>query len=108
MAAKKKARKAQKKTKATRTKAKKPRATKKSSTAKITKAELQAKLRDVDIPDEDLAKYFIVDQESGDGFAPQVIVNESLIEDDRLEGAGLLNIANSVARWRRNLSLIHI
>ena len=75
---------------------------KKSPTAKITKAELKAKLRDIDIPDEELAKYFVVDQESSSGFSPQVVINDTLIEDDGLEGVGLLNIANSVARWRRN------
>ena len=42
---------------------------KKSPTAKITKAELKAKLRDIDIPDEELAKYFVVDQESSSGFS---------------------------------------
>jgi len=105
MATKKSARTARKASSNTRTKRAKSRTRKsntKTATAKITKAELRQKLQNIDITDEELAKYFVLDSDAGKGFEPQVVINDSLVEDDGLEGAGFLNVANSIARWRRN------
>lgn len=68
----------------------------------ISQQELINKILDVDVPDEELAQYFVVDQQSSDAFAPKVIPNPELVEDNNLEGAFLLNTFNGLARARRN------
>ncbi|MFT7525174.1 MAG: hypothetical protein ACI9LY_000306 [Arenicella sp.] len=68
---------------------------------KITQEELIAKIRDLQTSDDEIAKYFIVD-ESGDAFSPQVIPNPKMIEDNGMEGAFALNAFNKLARGRRN------
>jgi S1-C subfamily serine protease len=69
---------------------------------RISSQELNRMLRDIDIGDEELAKYFIVDEETSGAFRPNLIPNPDLVEDDGLEGAFILNRFNSIARWRRN------
>jgi len=69
---------------------------------KISQQELIAKIQDIDISDEELAKYFIVDQDSSGAFSPQVIPNPDLIEDNGFEGAFVINTFNKLARSRRN------
>ena len=68
---------------------------------KITQEELIAKIRDLDTSDDEIAKYFIVDENS-DAFSPQVIPNPKMIEDNGMEGAFALNVFNKLARGRRN------
>lgn len=69
---------------------------------KITQEELIAKVKDLEVPEEELAKYFMVDEQSSDAFCPVITPNPNLVEDKGLEGAFLLNSFNSLARWRRN------
>jgi len=69
---------------------------------KITQQELIAKVKDLDVSDEELSKYFILDEINDNAFSPQVIPNPDLIEDSGLEGAFALNSFNKLARWRRN------
>ena len=76
--------------------------TKPADTQKISRSKLLELIKDLDVSDEELAKYFKVDAKQSDGFSPSVVVNQALLEDDGLEGAKLLNAANSIARWRRN------
>jgi len=71
-------------------------------TQKISSSDLKNMLMDIDVPDEELAKYFQIAEGQGLGFTPQVVINEALVEQDGLEAAGFLNLANSIARWRRN------
>ncbi|MCP3927820.1 MAG: hypothetical protein GY705_01825 [Bacteroidetes bacterium] len=73
-----------------------------TASQKITQQELIAKVKDLDVSDEELAKYFILDQINSNAFSPQVIPNPDLIEDSGLEGAFALNSFNKLARWRRN------
>jgi lysophospholipase L1-like esterase len=68
---------------------------------KITQEELIAKIRDLDTCDDEIAKYFIVDENS-DAFSPQVVANPKMIEDNGMEGAFALNAFNKLARGRRN------
>ena len=69
---------------------------------KISQQELIAKVKDLDVSDEELAGYFMLDQENSKAFAPVVIPNPALVEDNGLEGAFALNSFNALARWRRN------
>lgn len=69
---------------------------------KITQQELINKVKDLDVSDKEIAKYFILDQENSGAFEPKVIPNPELVEDTGLEGAFALNSFNSLARWRRN------
>ena len=68
---------------------------------KISQEELIAKIRDLETSDDEIAKYFIVDENS-DAFSPRVIPNPKLIEDNGMEGAFALNAFNKLARSRRN------
>lgn len=70
--------------------------------AKLTQQELVALVKDLDVSDEEIAKYFILDEENSDAFSPKVIPNPDLVEDNGLEGAFILNSFNRLARWRRN------
>ena len=70
---------------------------------KIQQRELIEKILDLDVPDEELSKYFVVDPQQNQAFAPQVVPNPNLVEQDNgLEGAFLLNTFNALARARRN------
>lgn len=70
---------------------------------KISQQELIERILDLDISDEELSGYFIVDQQASQAFAPQVVPNPDLVEQDNgLEGAFLLNTFNGLARARRN------
>ena len=69
---------------------------------KITSSELIGLIKDIDVDDAKLAKYFKVDENQPDGFVPKIVLDRSLIHDDGLESAKLLNVANGLARWRRN------
>ena len=69
---------------------------------RISQQQLNEKLRDLDVSDEELAKYFIEDAGTSGAFRPNLIPNPELVEDDGLEGAFILNKFNSIARWRRN------
>ncbi len=69
---------------------------------KITQQELIAKVKDLEVSDEEISKYFILDQENSDAFAPTVIPNPDLVEESGFEGAFALNSFNKLARWRRN------
>jgi hypothetical protein len=72
------------------------------SVKKISQSELIEMVQDLDVSDEELAKYFMLDEAASEGFAPQVIPNPDLIEDNGLEGAFLINSFNKLARFRRN------
>lgn len=72
------------------------------ATKTITQQELVNKVLDLEISDEELAKYFILDEDASEAFAPRVIPNPKLVEDNGLEGAFLLNTFNGLARARRN------
>lgn len=72
------------------------------SPKKISQQELIAKVKDLDVSDEEIANYFILDKESSEAFAPKIIPNPKLIVDNGLEGAFALNSFNKLARWRRN------
>jgi len=69
---------------------------------KISRQALIEKIQDIDVSDDDIAKYFIIDTKNSDAFAPKVVPNPSLIEDDGLEGAFFINIFNKLAKSRRN------
>ena len=74
-----------------------------AATSKISQQELIHQILDLDVSDEDLSKFFIVDQKASRAFEPRVIPNPSLVEQDNgLEGAFLLNTFNGLARARRN------
>ena len=53
----------------------------------ISQQQLIDKIRDLDCPDEELAKYFILDNKNSHAFAPNIIPNPDLITDSGLEGA---------------------
>jgi len=69
---------------------------------KISSSKLLEMIKDSESDDRELAKYFKLSDFDADGFSPNVVVDQSLIEDDGREGAQLLNAANGIARWRRN------
>ena len=69
---------------------------------KVSNAELLEMIKDVELDDQELARYFKLDPEASQGLSPTVVVDRSLIKDDGLEGAQFLNAANVIARWRRN------
>ena len=69
---------------------------------KISQQELVEMIRDLDVSDEEIAKYFVLDEQAGDAFSPTVIPNPELMEDNGLEGAFMLNTFNSLSRSRRN------
>ena len=70
--------------------------------SKITQEELIAKVKDLEVSEEELAEYFMVDEHNSDAFRPVITPHPDIIEDKGLEGAFLLNSFNSLARWRRN------
>ena len=70
--------------------------------SKITQEELIAKVKNLEVSEEELAEYFMVDEHNSDAFRPVITPHPDIIEDKGLEGAFLLNSFNSLARWRRN------
>lgn len=86
------------------TKAKRKVAAKKAASAlpALTYQDLASMVRDINISDEKLAQYFVLDESNSGPFQPTVIPNPALIADDGLESALAINIFNKLARIRRN------
>ncbi len=72
------------------------------ATNTITQQELVNKVLDLEVSDEEIAKYFVLDDEQSKAFQPHVKPNPELVQDNGLEGAFLLNTFNGLARARRN------
>ncbi len=76
---------------------------------RINPEELNAKLADLSIPEKDLARYFILDEEESRGFRPVLRLNPQTVElpEDpeaaRSRSAAAMAFANSFARMRRRL-----
>ncbi len=75
---------------------------------KISVAELNAKISDLTIPEEELAKYFEVDPDTSGPMEPTLKLNPALVEvpaardaEGQARSAALLNSANWIARLRR-------
>jgi hypothetical protein len=71
---------------------------------KIDYREFKAKLRDIDTPDEEIARYLTVDAEGSAPFDPLVIPDPDKVEMDAeaaFEVESALDWANCVSRWRR-------
>ncbi len=73
---------------------------------RISFNELEDKLRDIDIDEEDLAQYFTADPKKSKQFAPVLqpdpdMVELSEVDEFRIEGAFAMDWANGIARWRR-------
>ena len=73
---------------------------------RISFNELEEKLRDIDIDEEDLAEYFTADPSKSKPFAPVLQPNPETVEisevdEFRIEGAFAMDWANGIARWRR-------
>jgi hypothetical protein len=71
---------------------------------RITYDELEAMLRDPDVPDDRIAPYLTVDEEDSSAFDPRVVPDREKVElgpegEFRTENA--MRWANDVARWRR-------
>lgn len=71
-------------------------------TKTITQQELINKILDLDTSDDELTKYFVLDDQASEAFAPKVKPNANLVADNGLEGAFVINTFNSLARARRN------
>lgn len=76
--------------------------------AKITVDQLMAKMADPSVKEEDLADYFIVDEEESRAFAPQLRLNPATVQVPRganaaQRTASLMNSANWLARLRRQV-----
>jgi hypothetical protein len=71
----------------------------------ISMAELQAKMRDPDVPDAELKQYFTASPSTSRPFAPSIIPDPSRVEvaapADGLEGAMMMTWANGLCRLRR-------
>lgn len=72
---------------------------------KISMAELQRLMRDPDVPDAELKKYFVIVEQLSRPFAPRVIPNPETVDvsapETALEGAFLANVGNGLLRIRR-------
>ncbi|MBL8459104.1 MAG: hypothetical protein JNM92_07060, partial [Zoogloea sp.] len=74
---------------------------------RITPAELNAKLSDLSIPEKDLARYFLIDEEASGLFNPRLQLNPETIvlpadpAEARARSDGALTFANNIARLRR-------
>ena len=73
---------------------------------RISFNELEDKLRDIDIDEEELAVYFTADPSKSKPFAPVLqpdpdMVELSEVDEFRIEGAFAMDWANGIARWRR-------
>ncbi len=76
---------------------------KKTSKKKIDASQLQEMLFDINVNEEDLAPYIMIDSERSRPFNPQITVNPKTVEIDETaaEGALILNSMNGISRWRR-------
>ena len=75
-------------------------------TEPISFSELEEKLRDITIDEDELAVYFTADPSKSKPFAPVLGPNPELVElsevdEFRVEGAFAMDWANGIARWRR-------
>ena len=74
---------------------------------RITPAELNKKLSDLSIPEKDLARYFLIDEEGSGLFNPRLQLNPETIvlpadpAAARARSDAALNFANGIARLRR-------
>jgi len=76
---------------------------------KITIAELNQKMSDLSVSDQELAKYFTVDDAVSDPFAPAVTFDPKSVEipaarEAELRGEAGIGLANWLARMRRRLA----
>lgn len=74
------------------------------SSDRISMRELQLMVRDLDIPDSELRRYFTVDTALSRPYAPAVVIDPRRVDvlpPDGLEGAMAMNWANGLARQRR-------
>ncbi|NND00411.1 MAG: SGNH/GDSL hydrolase family protein, partial [Gammaproteobacteria bacterium] len=69
---------------------------------RVSQLELIEMVMDLDVSDEELTRYFIVDEQHSEGFKPRVIANPELVKQSDPEGAFTLNSLNHLARNRRN------
>ena len=72
----------------------------------ITYQELEEMLADIDIPDSELAKYFIVEEDDERGFASGIRIDPGEVDleasdDPRTEAAVLIGFTNGISRRRR-------
>src|SRR5436305_13101764 len=72
----------------------------------LSMTELEALLRDPNVPESQLRPYFAADPSASRAFAPAIDVNPAKVtlspaETFRLEAAFAFDWANSVCRWRR-------
>lgn len=79
------------------------------SDARITPAELNRKLADLSIPESELAKYFVTDDEQSGLFHPKLALNPATVElpadpvEARARSEAAMNFANGIARMRRRI-----
>lgn len=76
---------------------------------KVTIAELNQKMSDLSISDEELAKYFTVNEAVSDPFSPAVVFDPKTVEipaarEAELRGEAGIGLANWLARMRRRLA----
>jgi hypothetical protein len=79
------------------------------SNGKISLEELNRRLADPSVPDEELTRYFNVDQEKSGPFSPVLALNPKTVnvpvtDDGAARSAALLNSANFIARLRRHVA----
>lgn len=76
-----------------------------SATPKITFQELQQRLRNVDIPDGELAPYFIIHPDQAGPFNPVLMANPELVTmtAEEFQSESAMGIGNGLARFRRQL-----
>lgn len=70
-------------------------------TKQITLTELKAKIRDIDTPDEEIARYLLTAPEQSDAFAPQVRINPELVDDEGVEADVTMRFFNTMSKRRR-------
>lgn len=76
------------------------------SNKKISLSELETKLGDIDIPDEDLRQFFDANPSQARPFQPALSINTELVdvsieEEPRVESGIVSGFINSIARFRR-------
>jgi hypothetical protein len=70
-------------------------------TKKITLSELRAMMRDLDVSDEEIAKYLEVDTSDVKGFAPSIRINSTVVDDEGLEADVAIRAFNAWDKRRR-------
>ena len=76
---------------------------------RISQDELNRKLADLSIPERDLAKYFLVDEERSGVLHPALQLNPATVElpadpaEARARSEAALTFANGIARMRRRV-----